>query len=157
MKPARPWVHGLATAAALAVWGCAAPPPPPPPPTIVQLKLSATRDVNANPSGQGAPVVVRVYQLASPAAFEKAEFFRLMNADATALGADLVKKDEYLLAPGTTKQAELTIPAPVKALGIMAAYRQFQSTTWRITVPIPPNKTTPAAITAGAPGLAAAP
>ncbi len=144
-----------AVALVLGLAACGAPPPPPPP-TIVALELTASPDVNPTQSGQGAPVVVRVYQLAAAAGFEKAEFFRLLNADAATLGPDLVKKDEYLLAPGTTKKEKLTLPDTVHALGIFAAYREFRTATWRIVVPVPPHETTPVAVTAAA-GLAVAP
>ena len=83
----------------------------------------------------GAPVVLRVYQLGSTAGFEKAEFFRLLNTDTATLGTDLVKKDEYLLAPGSTKTETLTIPDSVHALGVIAAFREFKDVTWRVTVP----------------------
>lgn len=145
-----------ATAAlALALAGCAAAPPPPVPPTVVTLTLAAARDANATASGQGAPTVVRVYQLASPAGFEKAEFFRLFNGDVALLGPDLVKKDEYLLAPGTTKVETLTLPDRVTALGVLAAYREFQTRTWRAVVPVTPRATTPVTVTVGAAGLVA--
>ena len=45
------------------------------------------------PAGVGAPVSVRVYQLAGREAFTGADFFRLYNADVLALGLDLVKKE----------------------------------------------------------------
>ncbi len=161
MASARTWLRGgafcLAGGLAALVGACAAPPPPPPPPTIVQAKLVAAKDVNPTQGGAAAPVVVRVYQLASAAGFEKAEFFRLLNADTATLGPDLIKKDEYLMAPGTTKEESMTLPDRVKAIGVIAAYREFQSKTWRITIPAVPNKTTPVTITAGASGLAVAP
>lgn len=130
--------------------------PPPPPPTVVKLKITASADVNATQSGQGAPVIVRVYQLGSSAGFEKGEFFRLMNADAATLGTDIVKKDEYLIAPGTTKEETLTLPDTVKAVGFFAAYREFQRVTWRATVAPEAHKTTPVAVTVNASGLSAA-
>ena len=141
--------------AALLVLGlvaCAAPPPPPPP-TVVDLKLNTAKDVNQTQAGQGAPVVVRVYQLSSPAGFEKAEFFRLLNQDSATLGADIVKKDEYLLAPGTSKSVNMTPMASVKALGVFAAYRDFQNVTWRGTAEIPPNKTTNVVVDADGKGI----
>lgn len=155
---ARGWVTPacLVAAGVLLVAGCAGPPPPPPP-TIAQAKLVTAKDVNPTVDGQPAPVIVRVYQLTSASGFEKAEFFRLQNADTATLGADLVKKDEYLMAPGTTKEEQMTLPDRVKALGVFAAYREFQSKTWRIVVPVPPNKTTPVTITVGAGGLVSQP
>lgn len=132
-------------------------PPPPPPPTVARLSLTASADANATQAGQGAPTVVRVYQLASTAGFEKAEFFRLLNGDTALLGPDLVKRDEYLLAPGTKKEATLTVPDRVQALGLFAAYREFGARTWRLLVPLPPNKTTPVAVSVTASGLVVAP
>jgi type VI secretion system protein VasD len=131
--------------------GCA--PPPPPPPTVVALTLVATSDVNAAPGGPGAPLVVRVYQLSSDAAFSGAEFFQLFQQDAATLKTDLVKKDEYILAPGQTKTAALNPMSTVTEIGIFAAYRSFQTVTWRATVDVAPNKTTTINVQAGAKGI----
>jgi type VI secretion system protein VasD len=137
-----------------ALQACGGPPPPQPvPPTVVQLTVTSSADANANEDGQGAPTIVRIYQLASAAEFEKAEFYRLLNADVAVLGQDLVKRDEYLLAPGTTKEETLTIPDHVQALGVFAAYREFQSRNWRVIVPVPANKTTRVTLSSSAGGL----
>ena len=140
----------------LGIAGCAAPPPPPPPPTVVELKMSTTADVNPSASGQGAPVAVRIYQLASPAGFEKAEFYRLFSADAATLGADIVKKDEYLLAPGASRSVTLTPNSTVHSIGVFAGIRDFQKATWRGTADVPPNKTTIVTVTANASGVTVA-
>ena len=145
----------LALLCMVALSGCATPPPPVIP-TVVELKITATPGVNPTQAGVGAPVVVRVYQLGSTAAFEKAEFYRLLNSDTATLGTDLVKKDEYLLAPGSTKTETLTIPDTVHAIGVIAAYREFKNVTWRVDAPVPPHKTTPIVITAGS-GLVVGP
>jgi type VI secretion system protein VasD len=139
-----------------AIAACSSPPPPPPAPTVVAVKLTAAAGVNATQSGQGAPVVVRIYQLASPAAFEGAEFFRLYNLDTAALGADLVKKDEYLLAPGETRSVTLTPPEQVHTIGVFAAYRDFRTATWRVTAAVPAHQTTNLAVLAGPAGVSLA-
>ncbi len=142
------WVQRTSALALLAgVVACS--PPPPPPPTVVDLTVSASGDVNPTPSGEAAPIVVRVYQLASPTGFEGAEFFQLFNQDQAFLKTDLVKRDDFLLTPGQTKTSTLTPTDPVKALGVLAAYRDFQHATWRATVPVPPHQTTKVTITAG--------
>jgi type VI secretion system protein VasD len=153
----RPRQHSCNIAAlslGFALQACAGPPPAPPlPPTVVKLTITSRADANATEDGQGAPTIVRVYQLASAAGFEKAEFYALLNTDVAILGQDLVKRDEYLLAPNTTKEATLTIPDRVQALGVFAAYREFQSRNWRITTPVPANKTTPVTLSSSAGGL----
>lgn len=144
----------LALAGALA--GCGTPPPPPPPPTVLEITLSAAPDSNRNAGGQGTPITVRLYQLGSPAGFEGAEFYRLYRQDAATLGADMIKRDEYLLAPGSTRTITLRPPEPVRALGVFAAYRDYGNATWRAVEPVPANKTTEVSITVGASGVAMA-
>ncbi len=153
LKQARRAVF-LGGALSLVLAACAAPPPPIPP-TVAKLTIDVAKDANATEGGQGAPTIVRVYQLASTAGFEKAEFFRLLNGDTALLGQDMVKKDEYLLAPGAHKDEMMTVPDRVTALGVLAAYREFSTRTWRVVVPLPPHATTPVAITVGATGLVA--
>ena len=120
---------------------------------MVNVTITTTADANPTASGQGAPLVVRVYQLASPAGFENAEFFRLYNQDTATLGSDLLKKDEYLMAPGTTKSVKLEPASPVKPIGVFAAYRDFRNATWRGTAEVPANKTTDMTVSADAKGI----
>lgn len=146
------WLLCAAVLGSLAA--CGGPPPPPPlPPTVVELTLTATADVNSTESGQGAPVVVRIYQLGSATAFGNAEFFQLFNKDSEFLKSDLVKRDDFILAPGQTKTATLMPSDSVKAIGVFAAYRDFQRATWRGTADIPPHQTTRVTVTAGASGI----
>ncbi len=134
--------------------GCAPPPPPPPPPpTLVNVTITTAADANPNGAGQGAPVIIRVYQLSSPAGFEKAEFFRLLNQDQATLGADIVKKDEFLLPPSSSKTLNLTPPSTVKSIGVFAAYRQFGQVNWRGDADVPEHKTTEITVKADATGI----
>ncbi len=134
-----------------AIAACSAPPPPP---TVVQLTLTATPDVNPSPTGQGAPLVVRIYQLGSASAFTGAEFFPLFNQDQATLGPDLIKRDELTLVPGQTKALTLTPTEQVKAIGVFAAYRDFQHATWRGNADVPPHQTTKVTVRAAADGIA---
>jgi type VI secretion system protein VasD len=143
---------GFAGAAMIAQAGCAGPPPPPPP-TIVTVTLSTTKDSNGTPGGAGVPLALRLYQLASGSGFQAAEFFPLYTADVATLGADLLKKDEMILAPGTSKTLTLAPADPVHALGVFAAYRDFKNTVWRAAADIPAHQTTIVTITADATAL----
>jgi type VI secretion system protein VasD len=142
------WVYRAAALSLLVgIVSCSSPPPPPP--TVVNLTVSASPTVNPTASGQAAPIVVRVYQLGSTTGFEQAEFFQLFNQDQAFLKTDMVKRDDFLLTPGQTKTATLAPTDQVKALGVLAAYRDFQHTTWRATVPVPPHQTTNVTVSAG--------
>ena len=144
---------GLAAVALLALSNCAAPPPPPPPPTVVKLQLQTTSDANGVAGAVGAPLVIRVYQLASGSAFQGAEFFPLYKADAATLGPDLIKKDEVLMAPSSTKAMTLTPPDAVHTLGVFAAYGSYAGAIWRVVGDIPAHQTTNVTVTADSVGL----
>jgi type VI secretion system protein VasD len=130
--------------------GCA---PAPPPPTVVNLALAADANDNPTATGQGAPLVISVYQLSSDAAFSTAEFFQLFSADQATLKTDMVKKDQYILAPGGSKSATLSPNSTVTSIGIFAAYQNFQGVAWRAVVDVAPNKTTGINVQAGAKGI----
>jgi type VI secretion system protein VasD len=132
--------------------GCAGPPPPPPP-TVVNISMTAAANANPDTDGKGAPVSLRVYQLGSQAGFVGAEFFPLYNTDAATLGTDLVKRDDFILAPGATKTTTLTPRDDVKSIGVFAAYRDFQHATWRAAADIPPHQVTNITVTAGHDGI----
>jgi type VI secretion system protein VasD len=132
--------------------GCAAPPPPVPP-TVVNVTLNTTADANPTPVGVGAPLALRVYQLASSANFNAAEFFPLYNDDAGTLKSDLARREDFLLAPGASK-SETIMPLPtVASIAIFAAYRDFQHAVWRGAADIPAHQTTNITVTAGRDGL----
>ena len=147
--------HWLHAAAALGLTvllaGCASPPPPPP--TTVALTLTATADVNPTPSGQGAPVVIRVYQLGSAAGFTGAEFFDLFNNDQATLKADLIKREDVVLAPGQTRTMTLLPSDQVKAIGIFAGWRDYQNAVWRGSADVAPHKTTKVTVLANHAGI----
>ena len=142
---------GLGLAAMLA--GCAAPPPPPPPPTVLNVNLRALAGVNPGIDGQAAPVVLRVYQLATAANFSNADFYALYNNDSTVLGQDVVQREDVLLAPGATKSETIRPKDQVKSLAVFAGLRDFQHTIWRGSIDVPPNQTTTVNIAAGPSGV----
>ena len=133
----------LIGAALLALAACG------PSPTKVELTMAAAPDANAI-QNQPSPVVVRVYQLKSPAAFEEADYFQLTNSEGAVLGDDLLGKDEYFLSPGTSQIVVSELSPDARFLGLVAAYYDIDSAIWRDTVPIPPNKTTAVTANIGA-------
>jgi type VI secretion system protein VasD len=135
----------LASLACSALIGCGGPPPPPP--TIAALTMKAAADINPDTGGNAAPVTVRVYQLASTAAFDQADFFQLYNNDQAVLGADMLGRDELTLTPGGTQQLVKELKPGVTAIGVVAAFRDIQHATWRATTVPPANKTTAIAVT----------
>ncbi len=127
------------------VTACAAPPPPPPPPpepTVVQLTLVGSQGLNPDPGGRPSPLAVRVYQLRSPAGFEQADIFQLMERESEALGADLAGRNEVTVRPGASESLTLRPGPDVRYIGVLAMYRDVDRAIWRATAPVTPNQTT---------------
>ena len=117
------------------------PVPPPLPPTKVELHIEAASDANPNAEGRGSPVLLRIYELKGLASFNAADYFALNEKDQAALGADLARKQEFMLRPGEKKSLMLQ---PEDAAGFFAAYAGFRSlgsARWRVSAPIPPHAT----------------
>jgi type VI secretion system protein VasD len=136
---------GLIVAAFAA--GCASPPPEPPPPTVIEFTVQAAPGLNPDQAGRASPVVFRLYQLASPSAFNEADFFQLFEQDSTVLAADLVAKDEFVMAPGATETVVRELRPDARFVGLMASYRDIDNAVWRTSLAIPPNETTRRTVT----------
>lgn len=117
-----------------ALVGCGSDPPPPA--TRADIKVQAAPTLNPDLNGRPSPVVVRFYQLLSSEMFENADFFQLFEQDTAALGPTSVGKDEFVIEPGQITTITLPIKKDVATLGVVVAYRDFESATWRATAAI---------------------
>ena len=144
---------GVAAVLTMLLAGCGGPPPAPP--TVVNATITATADANAGSDGTGAPVALRVYQLVSPAGFTGAQFFPLFDKDAATLKDDLVKRDDILLAPGQSRELALMPTDRVHAVGVFAAYRDYEHVAWQAVVTVPPHETSTLTIAATKAGITA--
>jgi type VI secretion system protein VasD len=135
----------VALAAVLIMTGCGkgAPPPiviaPPPKPAPAALTIAASADTNPDATGRPSPVVVRVYQLKGDAAFTGAEFFPLFDDDQKVLGAELISRDEYVLAPSEKRIIEVAVSDDARFVGAIAAFRDIRNAEWRVLVPAARN------------------
>lgn len=131
---------------ALATASCAKAPPPPVqvPLTIAAstdakvkapMTLAASPDTNPDAAGRPSPVVVRVYQLRTDAAFAGADFFALFDDDQKVLGSELISRDEFVLAPSEQRSIDVTVSGETRFLGAIAAFRDIRNAQWRVLVP----------------------
>ena len=103
----RPRGHFLVLILALVLSaGCAEAPPKP---TVVQASLNASESLNPDIRGRASPVVVRILELKSLAAFQRGDFFSLWDRESETLGAELVSRDEILMRPGEQRQLKRTL------------------------------------------------
>ena len=126
--------HALSLTLLAALAGCLSNPPKP---SNVKLTLTAAADVNPDANGRPSPVVVRIYQLKVDAAFAGAEFFALYDDEQKALGADLIKRDEFTLGPGESSPAPISVSPEARFIGVVVAYRDYRNAAWRLVTKAP--------------------
>lgn len=118
---------------------CASKPPKPEP---ARARLIASEQVNPDASGRASPIVVRLFQLRDEDAFASAEFLDLYGKEKEILGESLVSRQEYVLAPGETRELEIPLDAQARYLGVLAAFRDIRAAQWRAVTRAPKKKLT---------------
>jgi type VI secretion system protein VasD len=108
--------------------------------THAQLIVSS--DVNPDASGRASPIVVRLFQLRNDGEFAAADFFALYDKEKETLGASLVAREEYVLAPGETRTLDLAVNPDARFIGALAAYRDIRAAHWRALTRTPEKKLT---------------
>jgi type VI secretion system protein VasD len=105
----------------------------------VEMTLAAGNQLNPNAQRRPSPVVVRVFDLKTPAGFDAANFDGLFERDRETLAADLVARDEFVLNPGEARKLDRKLAPETKVLGIAVAFREIERASWRTTVTLKPN------------------
>ena len=123
----------LLVASATLLWGCASGPKP----TPVDLQLTGAATVNPDSRNRPSPVMVRVYELKTPAAFESADFFSLFDKDRETLAADMNTRDEFVLQPGQTVSLKRDAKMDTRYIGVLVAYRDLERSRWRAVTALP--------------------
>lgn len=125
-------VVASALVVALSVPGCKTAPSA----TPVTGSIQGAAELNPSVSQRPSPLLLRVYELKSPTAFNQADFMALYQSDQATLGADLVAREEIMLAPGETRPYKKSLAPETRFIGIVAAYRNLEKATWRTVVPV---------------------
>jgi type VI secretion system protein VasD len=121
--------------------------------TKLNLKLTASDQLNPDLNGRPSPIVVRLFELKHPVAFENADFFSLYERAKESLAPDLVASEELELRPGETIELKLSVEEGSRYVGVLAAYRDLPETKWRYTVQITPVDVTAADLTLDQAGI----
>lgn len=101
------------------------------------MTVAASADANPDSTGRPSPVVVRVYQLRADAAFSGADFFALFDDEQKVLGAELISRDEFVLAPAERRTLDVVVAGQTRFVGAIAAFRDIRNSQWRMVVPAP--------------------
>ena len=104
---------------------------------FLQGSIKADPTTNPDLRGRPSPIVVRVYELKSLAAFDSADFFSLFEKESETLGSDLVGREEYDLRPAETRPYRQRLQPDTKFIGVVAAFRDLENSRWRQAAPVP--------------------
>lgn len=145
----------IALLAATALSGCSSKKKPAEPlPAKLDLATVVAPDVNPDVDGRPSPLLVRVYALRAKDGFSSADFFALFERDEQVLAGDLAKREEFILQPGQTQTLPREYAPDITHIGVMAAYRDVERSTWRGLIALPPGADGVLAISAGANAIA---
>ena len=134
-------VVGLLTVSLLDACGSRSSSPP-----LLQGTIKVDQAANPNLKGEGSPIMVRVYELRSPAAFSGADFFSLFDNESATLAGDLVGREEYGLRPAETQPYQRQLQPDTKFIGVVAAFQDLEHARWRQVVPVPDERQSTIAI-----------
>ncbi len=121
--------------------------------TKVNLKLTANDQLNPDLNGRPSPIVISLFELKHPVAFENADFFSLYERAKDSLTPDLVASEELELRPGETVELKLSVEEGSRFVGVLAAYRDLPDTQWRYTVQLTPQAVTEVDLTLDQAGI----
>ena len=121
--------------------------------TKLNLKLTASDQLNPDLNGRPSPIVIRLFELKHPVAFENADFFSLYERVKETLAADLVTTEELELRPGETVDLKLSLESASRYVGVLAAYRDLMDTQWHYTFQITPAQVTDVDLTLDQSGI----
>lgn len=129
----------------LILTGCSGPPKPP----IATVSLNLQPNINPLLSAtetkvpEARPVVIRLYELSSLAAFNSADFFSVFNDYKTTLESELITSEELRVTPGQKQKFNRTLNINTRYVGVVAAYKNLEESQWRASAAIPPNEIAP--------------
>ncbi|PKM29086.1 MAG: type VI secretion system lipoprotein TssJ [Gammaproteobacteria bacterium HGW-Gammaproteobacteria-11] len=107
--------------------------------TRIDLTLEGSRTLNPDLNGRPSPIVIRLYELKNPVAFEHTEFFALYQQAPEVLSMDLIASEELELRPGEKQVLKLTTTEQGRYIGVIAAYRNLPEADWRTVISLRPG------------------
>ena len=61
---------------------------------------------------------------------------QLFEKDQSLLGGDVAVREEFVLSPGESKSIRREVGADSKFVAVMAAFRDLERATWRVSIPL---------------------
>jgi len=108
--------------------------------TDLKVTIHVDNDVNPDEDGNASPVFLRLYELKSPALFEKADFISLYERDQEVLGKDFIARQELKrLAPGDEREQKFVLTGETQYVGLYAEFFEYEDAKYKVVFPITIN------------------
>lgn len=105
--------------------------------TDVELSFKVGADINPDDSKTPSPLFIRMYELKSATAFQKASFIDLFERDKDTLGPDLLSKQRLKrIKPGEDYQVKFVLSDKTQYVGLFAEFLEYKNATFRVVIPV---------------------
>jgi type VI secretion system protein VasD len=105
--------------------------------TDLKLILLAGKDINPDEKRSPSPLYIRLYELTSDHAFNKADFMALYEKDDTLLGKDVLAKRELnRLVPGESQEEAFVLDPKTRYVALFAEFYEFKNAKYKIIFPV---------------------
>jgi type VI secretion system protein VasD len=119
----------------------------------IDITIKAKKDVNPDAQGNPSPVLVRFYELSAVDNFRTADFAALVNNEQTAIGNEIIERDEFELKPEEHRSFVRRVKPDTRYIGILAAYHNAANIKWRAVLSLNTDGTTALVVYLGKSGM----
>lgn len=105
----------------------------------VDVRLSATAEVNPDIEGRPSPIAVKLYELSRRAEFDSLDFEAAFTRSEALLGDTLLSASEHILLPGQTLERRIELHPATAHVAVVAAYRAIDEAHWKLVYPVNSN------------------
>lgn len=101
--------------------------------TNLKLEIIADEEINPDEQNNPSPVFVRLYELNSTAAFERADFIDIYERDEEVLGASLIAKQELKrIVPNTFREEDFVLSEDTKYVALFAEFYNYENSSAKV-------------------------
>jgi type VI secretion system protein VasD len=105
--------------------------------TDLKLILLAGQDINPDEKHSPSPLFIRLYELSSDQAFNRADFLELYEKDDALLGKDLIAKRELnRLVPGEIQEEAFVLDPKTRYVGLFAEFFEYKNSKYKLVFPV---------------------
>ncbi|MBL1276980.1 MAG: type VI secretion system lipoprotein TssJ [Ectothiorhodospiraceae bacterium] len=103
----------------------------------LKINFLVETDINPDDNQTPSPLILRMYQLKAPTAFNKANFIDIYEKDTEILGSELVSRKKLKrIKPGENHETRFVLDPETKFVGIYAEFLKYKDADFKLIIPI---------------------